>query len=67
MEFNAKTILFSYSEEYSDETNLDKSIWNDFEQAESIDDFQEIDDDTNLKGLSVLDESEEELTNEEIE
>lgn len=67
MEFDAKTILFSYSEEYSDETNLDKSIWNDFEQAESIDDFQEIDDDTNLKGLSVLDESEEELTNEEIE
>ncbi len=67
MEFDAKTILFSYSEEYSDETNLDKSIWNDFEQAESIDDFQEIDDDTTLKGLSVLDESEEELTNEEIE
>lgn len=67
MKFDAKTIFFSYSEEYSDETNLDKSIWNDFEQAESIDDFQEIDDDTNLKGLSVLNESEEELTNEEIE
>ncbi|MBP5403335.1 MAG: hypothetical protein J6Y36_09280 [Treponema sp.] len=44
------SIVFSYADEYSDENLIDSEIANDFESAETNDDFADFDDDMDLYG-----------------
>ncbi|MBQ0162080.1 MAG: hypothetical protein KBS84_02830 [Treponema sp.] len=53
------SVVFSYTDEYSDEKLAEEYEKSDFEDAETVDDFADFDDDADLYGSDVEDNEEE--------
>lgn len=53
------SVVFSYTDEYSDEKLAEEYETSDFEDAETTDDFADFDDDADLYGSDIEDSEEE--------